>query len=68
MSGPPPSVLDEICGAQALRALLAGDIELALDALGPASTRYVTGFLCLLGLLMPNIVGDRPYGAIRCSP
>jgi len=55
MVGSPPSALDEIYGAQALGALLAGDLKSALDALGPASTRYIVGFLCRLGLLMPSV-------------
>ena len=65
MTGPPPSVLDEIYGAQALGALLAGDLESALDALGPASTRYVAGFLCRLALLMPSISAHLACGLAR---
>ena len=65
MTGPQPSVPDEIYGAQALGSLLAGDLESALDALGPASTRYVAGFLCRLGLLMPSISARLAYGLAR---
>ena len=65
MMGPPCSVLDELYGAQAMRALLAGDLESALDALGRASTRYVAGFLCRLGLLMPSISARLACGLAR---
>ena len=65
MIGSSPSVLDEIYGAQALGALLAGDLESALDALGRASTRYVAGFLCRLGLLMPSVSARLACGLAR---
>ena len=60
-----PSVLDETYGAQALGALLAGDCESALDALGRTSTRYLAGFLCRLGLLMPSISVRLACGLLR---
>ena len=65
MTGRRHSVLDETCGAQALGALLAGDLESALDALGRASTRYIAGFLCRLGLLMPSISVRLACGLVR---
>ena len=45
------SVLDEIHGARALGALLAGELEEAVDALERASVRYLVGFFCRLVLL-----------------
>jgi len=65
MTGSQPSVLDEVYGAQALGALLAGDLESALDAFGRAPTRYVAGFLCRLGLLMPGISARLACGLAR---
>ena len=50
---------------QTIGALLAGDLESALDALGSASTRYVAGFLCRLGLLMPSISARLACGLAR---
>ena len=48
------SVLDEIYGARAVGALVAGDWEGALEALEQASWRYLIGFLFRLALLMPS--------------
>ena len=50
-----PSVLDELYGASALGALLAGDLEGAAKALDPASGRYLLAFLSRLALLMPGV-------------
>lgn len=50
-----PSPLDELDGARAAGALLVGDLEEAVDARERVSTRYVAGFLCRLGFLMPSV-------------
>ena len=50
-----PSVLDEIDGARALGALLAGDLPGAVDALERASVRYLVGFFCRVALLTPSV-------------
>ena len=55
MASPPPSVLDEIYGAQALGEIFAADLEGAVKALDRASTRYLPGFFCRLALLSPGI-------------
>ena len=50
-----PSVFDEIDGARALGALLAGDLPGAVDALERASVRYLVGFFCRVALLTPGV-------------
>ena len=56
MSDPSTSVFDQIYGAQAPKALLAGNRESALNVLARASTRYVAEFLFRFGLLVPSIL------------
>ena len=51
----PPSVLDELDGARALGALLAGDLEGAVEALDFVSVRYLVGLLLRLALLAPSV-------------
>ena len=56
------SVLDQIYGAKALGALLEGDLEGAAEALDPVAARYLVGFFCRLGLIMPSVA---PRLAVR---
>ena len=59
------SVLDEIYGAQALGALLEGDLEGAAESLDRASTRYLVSFFFRLGLLMPSVATRLAYRTVR---
>ena len=49
------SILDENCGIRALEALLEGDLGGSADALDHACLRYLVGFFCRLGLIMPSV-------------
>ena len=60
-----PSVLDEIHGARAVGALLAGDRDGAAHALEPASNRYLVGFFCRLALLAPSVAMRLAYRVVR---
>ena len=52
---PRSALPDEVHGAQAAGALLAGDFDGATDALERVSWRYLAGFLLRLGLLRPSV-------------
>ena len=65
MASRKPSALDEIDGASALGALLAGDLDEAAEALDSASARYLVGFFCRLALLMPSVAMRLAYRTLR---
>ena len=65
MRAPEPFVLDEIYGARALGALLAGNLEGAEDALKLVSNRYLVGLLVRLGLLMPSVAIRLGYRVVQ---
>ena len=55
MFGPRPSVLDQVHGARAAAALLAGELDEAEEALTAVSTRYLAAFCLPLAFITPGV-------------
>ena len=55
MFGPRPSILDQVRGARAAGALLAGELDEAHEHLSAASSRYLAGFLLRRALVTPGV-------------
>ena len=59
------SVFDQACGTCALEALLEGDLDGAAEALDQTAVRYLVGFFCRLGLIMPTVAMRLAYRTAR---
>ena len=55
MNSPRPSILDQVHGARAAGALLAGELDEAEEALTAVSTRYLAAFCLRLALITPRV-------------
>ena len=55
MFGPRPSVLDQVHGARAAGALLAGELDEAEEALTAVSNRYLAAFCLRLAFITPGV-------------
>lgn len=55
MFGPRPSVLDQVYGARAAGALLAGELDEAHGHLSAVSNRYLVAFCIRLALVTPGV-------------